>query len=127
MKKVYFLLISIFILSCSQNDDTAEKNTLIRVKNVSQFEFKDVLVNTSGGEQNFGNIDINRDSDYKSFDFAYHYAFIELKIDGNTFTLQPIDYVGETKLDNGKYTYEVNATDNGSQYSRLTLTLIKDQ
>jgi len=126
MKRIYLLLISIFILGCSQSDDTVAKDILIRVKNASQFEFNDVLVNTSGGEQNFGNININQDSDYKSFDFAYHYAFIELKIDGNTFTLQPIDYVGETKLDNGKYTYEINAADNGSQYSRLTLTLIKD-
>lgn len=126
MKKLYFLLISVFILSCSQSDGAGEKDILIRVKNVSQFEFKNVLVNTSGGEQNFGNININQDSDYKTFDFAYSYAFIELKIDGNTFTLQPIDYVGETKLNNGKYTYEVNAANSGSQYSRLTLTLIKD-
>ncbi len=126
MKKLYFLLISVFIFSCSQSDDVIEKNVLIRVKNVSQFEFNNVLVNTSGTEQNFGNININQGSDYKSFDFAYRYAFIELKIDGNTYTLQPIDYVGETKLDNGKYTYEVNAANNGSQYSRLTLTLIED-
>ncbi len=126
MKKVYFLLISVFILSCSQSDDAGKKDILLRVKNISQFEFKDVLVNTSGGEQSFGNIDISQDSDYKSFDFAYRYAFIELKIDGNTYTIQPIDYVGETKLDNGKYTYEVNAVDSGNQYSRLTVTLIKD-
>jgi major membrane immunogen (membrane-anchored lipoprotein) len=126
MKKVYFLLISILIVSCSQSDDIIEKDILIRVKNSSQFEFNNVLVNTSGSEQNFGDIDINQNSDYKSFDFAYRYAFIELKIDGNTFTIQPIDYVGETKLDNGKYTYEVNAANNGSQYSRLTLALIKD-
>ncbi len=114
------------MLSCTQTDDTIEKNLLIRVKNISQFEFNNVLVNTNGGEQNFGNIDVNQNSDYKSFDFAYRYAFIEVVIDGNTFTIQPIDYVGETKLVNGRYTYEVNATNNGSQHSRLTLTLIED-
>jgi hypothetical protein len=126
MKKLYFLLISIFILSCSQSDDAVEKDILIRVKNVSQFNFTNVIVNTGGGENDYSTINFSENTDYKSFDFAYSYAFIELKIDGNTFTIQPIDYVGETKLDNGKYTYEVNAVDSGSQYSRLSLTLIKD-
>ena len=126
MKNIYILIISILIMSCSQSDDTIEKDLLIRVKNISQFEFNNVLVNTNGGEQNFGNIDVNQNSDYKSFDFAYRYAFIEVIIDGNTFTIQPIDYVGETKLDKGRYTYEVNATNNGSQHSRLTITLIED-
>jgi len=126
MKKIYFSLILIFIISCSQSDNTIEKDLLIRVKNTSQFEFNNVLVNTNGGEQNFGNINKNENSEYKSFDFAYRYAFIELTIDGSTFTIQPIDYVGETKIDNGKYTYEVNANESTNQHSRLTITLIED-
>ncbi len=126
MKRIFLILISILIMSCSQSDDTIEKGLLIRVKNISQFEFNNVLVNTNGGEQNFGSIDVNQYSDYKSFNFAYRYAFIELTIDGSTFTIQPIDYFGETTLANGKYTYEVSANESMNQYSRLTIALIED-
>ena len=123
MKKFYFLLISILLVSCTQNDSDL---LLLRIKNTSQFDYTDVVVNTSGGEHNYGTISSNQSSDYKAFDLAYRYAFVELKIDGSTYTIQPIDYVGETPLDNGKYTYEINATNSGDQYSRLTLTLEED-
>lgn len=123
MKKIYFLLISIFLISCNQNDDDT---LLLRIKNTSQFDYTDVVVNTSGGEHNYGTVNANQISDYKVFDLAYRYAFVELKIDGDTYTIQPIDYVGETPLDNGKYTYEINAANSGDQYSRLTLILAED-
>ena len=123
MKKFYFLLISILLVSCTQNDSDM---LLLRIKNTSQFDYTDVVVNTSGGEHNYGTVNSNHASDYKAFDLAYRYAFVELIIDGSTYTVQPIDYVGETPLDNGKYTYEINATNSGDQYSRLTLTLAED-
>jgi len=123
MKKVYFLLISIFLISCTHNDDDT---LLLRIKNTSQFDYTDIVVNTSGGEHNYGKVNSYQASDYKVFDLAFRYAFVELKIDGNTYTIQPIDYVGETPLDNGKYTYEINASNSGDQYSRLTLTLAED-
>ena len=122
MKKALLLLISIFLVSCTQNDDTL----LIRIKNVSQFDYSDIVVNTSGGENNYGDLPSNGVSNYKAFDLAYRYAFIELKIDGATFTIQPIDYVGETPLNGGKYTYEVNAANSNEQYSRLSLNLVED-
>ena len=122
MKKAAFLLLTIFLFSCSQNDN----DTLIKIKNLSQFDYSDLIVNTSGGENSYGDVNSNQTSDYKVFDFAYRYAFIELKINGDTFTVQPIDYVGETPLKNGKYTYEINAANSGDQYSRLTLTLAED-
>ena len=122
MKKAAFLLLTIFLFSCSQNDN----NTLIKIKNLSQFDYSDLIVNMSGGENSYGDVNSNQTSDYKVFDFAYRYAFIELKINGDTFTVQPIDYVGETPLKNGKYTYEINAANSGDQYSRLTLTLAED-
>jgi len=123
MKNVYFVLVSIFLVSCTQNDDDI---LLLRIKNTSQFDYADVVVNTSGGEHIYGMVNSNQASDYKVFDLAYRYAFVELKIDGNTYTIQPIDYVGETPLDNGKYTYEINASNSGDQYSRLTLTLAEE-
>jgi len=123
MRTIGFLLIVILFFGCSPNDDEI---TLIRVKNLSSFDFVDVIVNTSGGENNYGNILAETISGYKSFDFAYSYAFIELKINNDTYTVQPIDYVGETPIKPGKYTYQIDVLPNGDQYSRLILTLVKD-
>lgn len=73
----------------------------------------------------FGNLNSNLNSEYKTFDFAYRYAFVEFEIDGETFTLQPIDYVGETPLENGKYSYKINVNPN-SQFERVTLELVTE-
>ena len=51
---------------------------------------------------------------------------MELMIDSATFTLQPIAYVGETTLENGLYTYQIDEHESQDQYSRLSLTLIED-
>ncbi|MGB5464160.1 MAG: hypothetical protein WBM92_12395 [Aureibaculum sp.] len=123
MKIIGYLLISLFLLGCS---NTNSDITLIRVKNISQFDFEDIIVNTSGGENNYGNVISNEVTEYKTFDFAYPYAFIELKIDNNTYTIQPIDYIGETRLTPGKYTYKIDVSPEGDQYSRLILYLVKD-
>ena len=105
-----------------QKDDQVQ----IRIKNVSSFEYSDVRVNTNGGENNYGNINSNSYSEYESFDFAYRYAFVELKIGSDTFTIQPIDYVGEDPLKSGKYTYAIDATEEGGKYERLSLVLLVD-
>jgi len=94
--------------------------------NNSSFEYSNVHVNTSGGENFYGTISPNKYSDYKKYEFAYRYAFVELKIGEATYTLQPIDYVGEEMLSSGKYTYEIEATSTGGQYERLSLRLIED-
>lgn len=123
------LIISIGVLLfgvCCSNDNGSFSNEVqIRVKNTSSFEYSDVRVNTSGGENNYGSILPNQLSDYKTYDFAFRYAYVELKIEGETFTLQPIDYVGEAKLKSGKYTFEINANVIGNQFDRLSLTLIE--
>ena len=126
MKKTLLIIftgIIFFEAGCSKIDSNEVQ---IRIKNISAFDFIDVIVNTSGGENNYGNIISNQYSDYKTYDFAYRYAFVELKIDGNILILQPTDYVGEEKLNQGRYTYEINANEAGTQYEGLTLSLIED-
>lgn len=53
-------------------------------------------------------------------------AFVQLEIDGETYALQPIDYVGETPLENGSYTYQIDANDFQERYEKLSLTLIEE-
>lgn len=127
MRKILILTISLIALfSCSINDDGNTTEVNIRLSNVSQFNFQNIVVNTSTGNVDFENINSGQKTDYKIFQKAYRYAFIELLIDGETYTLQPIDYVGETPLKNGHYTYQIDADESQDQFGRLSLVLIKE-
>lgn len=125
MKKILILIISIStLISCSSDDDNNTSKLNIRLSNVSQYDFQNIVVNTTSGNTNFENISPQEMTSYKTFETAYSYAFVELEIDGQIYTLQPIDYVGERPLENGNYTYEIDANDSLEQYEKLTLTLI---
>lgn len=128
MTKTLILIISIATLISCSNDDEKTPELKIRLSNVSLFDFENIKVNTasSDGNVNFGNLKTGIKTDYKVFESAYSYAFIELQIDGKTYTIQPIDYVGETLLEDGNYTYQINANDSQNQYQKLSITLVKD-
>ena len=120
LNRVFLYLTLVFFLASCNNEQTVQ----LRVKNASGYTYDSVLVNTSGGENTYGTIAPGTTSDYKAFDFAYHYGFIKLQINSEVFILQPIDYVGERKLKSGKYTYEVSVSDTATH--QLLLNLIKD-
>jgi len=127
--KIYLMLIPFLILitGCSilSGDDEATE-VFIRLSNVSSYTYQDIRVSTTGGEVSYGDLESGEFTDYKSFEKAYRYGFVELQINGSTYTLQPIDYVGETPLENGYYTYQVSANDSDDRFGRLSLTLIKN-
>ena len=125
MKKVLFVLILslIGLIACTKNE-TGISEVQIRVKNMSNASYSDLTVIAGGGgQQNYGTVNSKALSDYKTYQFCYRYGFVQLKIDGKLYTLQPIDYVGETRFESGKFTYEIDAnTTNNS----LSLNFVKD-
>ncbi len=125
MKAHISLLLFLFLLiSCGGDDgDVTLESVEIRVTNISSYQYDNVFVNTSGGEANFGTIKAGESSNYQSFEKAYRYAFVELEIDGKVFTIQPIDYVGETLLDIGRYSYRINADTTFTQFGGLSIEL----
>ena len=127
--KTYLMLIPFLLLisGCSilsGDDEASEVN--IRLSNVSPYTYQDIRVSTTGDEVSYGDLESGEFTDYKSFEKAYRYGFVELRINGSTYTIQPIDYVGETPLENGYYTYQVSANDSDDRFGRLSLTLIKN-
>jgi len=126
MKKIIPILFSGFLLLTGCTQDEVVTGVLIRIENASDFDFKNIVVNTGSGQDVYGDLNASQLSAYKTFESAFRYAFIELQIDSDTFTLQPFDYVGETPLSPGQYTYKLTAEDSGSQYNRLSLTFIED-
>lgn len=117
---IFFLLLGLMAaLSCTDRDD--EVNAVnIRIKNASTFTYDEVQV----GEQEslHTNVAPGDYSDYLPYETAYRYAFISIKAADTTYTLQPIDYVGETPLPVGLYTYELEVVEEGE----VLLTFVAD-
>ena len=94
----------------------------IRIQNASSFPFQRVDVGFPEDEVSYGSIHANSASEYRGVSKAYRYAYIEVEIAGEELVIQPIDYVGESLLDSGRYTYVLNVTVEG----HLTLEFRKD-
>jgi hypothetical protein len=111
----YLIIISSILVFYSCNKDQvqlaseAESYEVdIRIENESGSDFESVYINTSGGSFNYGDILSGDTTNYVHFDFAYNYAYVELLVNGDTLIIQPIDYVGEEKLSEGLYTYQLD-------------------
>src|ERR1035437_9426879 len=108
MKKQFFIyLATIFIILSSCSEDTT---VMIRVKNVSKFDYKDVIIGYD--YDNIGNLKVGQYSNYKIYSSAYRYNSYHFIINNDTINMYAIDYVGEKLLKSGKYTYEINAVKN---------------
>lgn len=111
--KRYIVLLLLFAMglgACTDRDDDLEAIN-IRIKNTSALIFDSVQVGES--PEPFLNVGPDEYSGYQEFETAYTYAFIQISSGEETYTLQPIDFVGETPLPLGFYTYELDVTDTG--------------
>lgn len=121
---ILLTLITIF-LSCSESD--VNKSAVnIRLANTSIYDYENIVINTTTGDVNFGDLKSGSISDYKVFETAYRYAYVKLEINGNILRIQPIDYVGETPLKNGNYTYEIHTDSPNEEYGALSIELVVD-
>ncbi len=121
MKFLKFLFVLVVALGCKKDDPLPDGagNIQIRIWNASSYIFEDVFVNTNGGLNDFGNLSSGGVSEYKNFVFAYRIAYVSFKIDGQAYLIQPIDYTGEDKLEDGKYTYKIDVTNLNSDWALL--------
>jgi hypothetical protein len=113
MKKLLFLSIIVFtiISGCKDRDDELI-GIQIRVKNVSSINYDTIQVGDDGMIHE--NIGAGTYSDYLIYESAYSYAYISISSAGETYVLQPIDFVGETPLPLGFYTYEIGVDPEGN-------------
>ncbi len=131
MRKIFLVFVIGILASCS-SDTTSDtpipqtSSVQIRIQNASPYKFENIMVNTYNKATNYENLNSYQKSAFKTVDLAYRYAFVELQINGKTYTIQPIDYVGETPLENGNYTYKITANSSLNQYQKLSLEFIKD-
>lgn len=105
------ILVILVCFSCTDRDDSITM-AKIRVKNVSALNFDTVQV---GAEDKIHeNVAIGGFSDYLEYETAYTYDYIKITSgEEGVFILQPIDFVGETPLTPGFYTYQLNVLETG--------------
>jgi len=82
---------------------------LVRVQNVSAVRYDSVNLMS----RELGTVSPGDFTRYETYDRAYHYGYVRVFVDGNKRELIPIDFVGETPLRNGKYTYRVGLSTAG--------------
>jgi hypothetical protein len=127
MKRILALMFAINMVAvCTKEKRHNQLGPEIRLSNSSQHNFKNIIINTGTGEVDFGDLSSGKQTAYRKFDKAYRYAFVKLEIDGKAYTIQPIDYVGEKVLTDGRYTYQISFNENQGQYSSLNLKLIEE-
>jgi hypothetical protein len=117
----FALLLFLSVASCKKDPDGPSD---IRIRNLTQSIFKNVYVNTSGGEYNYGEVLPGKETDYHRFDIAYRQADITLEIDGVQYELVPVDYTYEIPLGQGKFTYELAIADTVSH--KLAIHVVAD-
>ena len=108
----YFLLALCLVatIGCSDLDDDLS-SVNIRVRNVSDITFD--LVQVGDMEKIHENVAPDSFTLYLEYEEAYRYAYIRIESGTETYVLQPIDFVGETPLPIGLYTYELDINEEG--------------
>ncbi len=84
----------------------------VRVRNATGLDLKDVVV----GPAHYGHITNGDVSPYLSWGPAYRYARVEVRAGDQTYRILPEDYVGESSLGEGKFTYVLALSDPKSEY-----------
>lgn len=108
MKKLLFLsLVILVVLSCKKTKLEPKGPTDIRIKNISDQVFQEVVVNINGEKDTLYNITPNTYSDYSRFEVAYPKAEITAKINGVIFTTGSVNYTYLTYLGQVRASYVV--------------------
>jgi len=112
MKRIVPLLaIIICLTACKKTKIEPEGPTDVRVFNNTDMIFEDVVVSTSGGTYDFGNVQSQAYSGYHRFDKAYPKADISLTIDGTAYSTVQQDYTYMQYMGQMKITYRIFISD----------------
>jgi hypothetical protein len=96
----------------------------IRIRNASTYDFVKVIVGFPEQTEDYGAVPAAGISGYRVISKAYSYAGVEVTLsDNRKLVIVPTDYVGESTLGNGRYTYQLGVSSDGLS---LTSQLVVD-
>lgn len=115
MKRLLIISLTILaLISCKKKEFTPEGPTDVRIRNITNMTFTDVILRTSDEEEDIdtlGTINGNSESDYFRFTKAFPKAEISAKVDIggtiSTYSTGAVDFTYLQYLGPDKITYEV--------------------
>lgn len=120
-----YILSDIINLSLvTHSNDSSD--VLIRIHNISDRDFVNVLATFPGDatvdpvEIDYGSVGSGNYSDFVSVELAYRYTHLIVTTEADTISWMPIDYVGETPLSPGKYSYELDIIEGQKDVSKIS-------
>ena len=108
--------------ACSDPFST-DDGTHIRLRNSSSFDLTAVTFRPGQAEIKFARIDGGEVTNYVPVANAYSYGYLDVLVDGARRVIQPIDYVGESYIGEGRFTYVISIDPSTLNPS---MTLMKD-
>jgi pyruvate carboxylase len=123
MPRLLVVLLLVLLVGCA-SVFSSPPPVEIRIANASAVAFERVVVRFPRQVEDYGALAALSQSDYRAIEQAYRYASVEVQVEGEKLLLQPIDYVGESRLASGRYTYVLDLVGTGRE---LTLTLRREE
>lgn len=123
MSRRHLALALVLLTALAACGVTTPGTVRLRVANASQWDFEQVVVGFPEESLDYGSIPAGGASEYQVARKAYRYGRIEARAGGTTMVSQPIDYVGESPLSPGSYTYRIDVD---TLQPGLTLQLVED-
>ena len=94
----------------------------VRLKNAGTVPIENISVNFQGQIEAFGTLAPGATSPYHTVTKTYRYARIEATVAGKLGIMQPTDFVGETLLPPGHYTWPLTGDPQSTEeYGRLLM------
>lgn len=112
MRVLSIAILAVALASCDAIDSS---DADVRILNASAVDFASVEASFGGGRQDFGPLAAGESSDYATFGQVYDYGFFQVVTDTDTLVIQPIDYVGERPVEEGRYTFRLTVMDGSLQ------------
>jgi len=92
---------------CKEKEFEPEGPTDVRVENLSDLTFSEVIVKIKEEADTLGNISAGGKSDYFRFETAFSLAEISARINGELYSTGPVNYTGMHYMGLMKITYQV--------------------
>jgi len=112
MKRIILIVALILpVIACKKQEIEPLGPTDVRISNITDKTFENVIVNTSGGENNYGTILPGGTSEYYRFEKSYPEIDISLFINGVAYHTVKQDYTYQNYVGHVKCTYKVYISD----------------
>lgn len=108
---------------CNSDPFSTDDGTHIRLRNSSTFDLTSVTFRPGQAEIKFTRIEPGQTTNYIPVANAYRYGYLEVLVDGSRRVIQPIDYVGESFIGEGRFTYVISVDPSTLNPS---MTMVKD-